>query len=82
MRGISAHTSTFYHGLFQTIVYAIVVLATREGLAFVRDFNIYDYLLLTSSAAFAMVHQIFRQLAVKYDTASRVTIYNYMQSVI
>ncbi|CDW73109.1 membrane protein [Stylonychia lemnae] len=82
LRNISVHTQAFYHAFVLSTVMGIVVLITQDYMSFLYQFSYYDYFLLISAAFFALIHQLLKQMAVQYNTASRVTIYNYLQSLV
>ena len=63
-------------------VYAIVLLITQEGLPFLAYFSFQDWLVLAGAGFFNLLNQLLKQKALQYDTASRITMYNYLQSVI
>ena len=63
-------------------VYAVVLLITQEGLPFLAFFTPYDWFLMAGAGFFNLLNSLLKQKALQYDTASRITMYNYLQSVI
>eukprot|EP00347_Sterkiella_histriomuscorum_P022785 403337172 len=82
LRGIGIHTQAFYHALGLVGVMGTIILINGDTLPFLSRFSIQDYSLLIGAAFFALTNQLLKQMAVQYDTASRVTMYNYLQSLI
>ena len=64
------------------LVMGCLVLCTGGLLPFLSLFTVLDYVYLVCSAIAAFAMQYLKQLAVQYDTASRVTMYNYLQSFV
>lgn len=49
---------------------------------YVHRFDWTDYFLIIAAAGMTLGYQIFRQISLTYDNASRVSIYTYSQSII
>ncbi len=71
-----------YHAITLATIWSAIAAIQGLSYSFLSQFDYFDYFCLFCSAFFALINQILKQLAVHYDTASRVTIYNYLQSLI
>lgn len=81
MKGISHHTAAFYHCLFTFIAFGILIAVTGMGDFFYR-ITWLNWFFISLAALFQLTYSIFRQAALQYDTASKLTLYNYSQAVI
>lgn len=80
MRNLSSYTQAFYHSIFTGTIMGLVILINGDDLFFLSTFNLEQWLLLFISLITSFANVILKQMALQYDTASRVTMYNYLQS--
>jgi len=81
LRGMNLHAISIYFSLSSILAYGYVIIAFKMDLEFLHDFNKTDWIILTLSAIMSLSNLMLKQQAMRFETASRVTMYNYFSAV-
>ncbi|CDW80631.1 drug metabolite transporter permease [Stylonychia lemnae] len=82
LKGLHDYTTSAYMGISMTILYALIIWIFGMGFDFVSKFDQQAWYIVLAMGIIAVFQQTFRFKALQYDTASRLAVVNYFQTII